>query len=70
MSDLVDLLKIIFDHSGGNAAVAVTSIVAIGEFVVIKYLLQEIKDHKAENIRRTERVDEILDHFMRKTNGE
>ena len=50
--------------------VAVTTIVAIGEFLVIKYLLQDVKELKAENSRRTERVDEILDHFMRKSNGE
>lgn len=70
MSDLVDLLKIIFDHSGGNAAVVATSIIAIGEFVAIKYLLKQTEDDKAEIKRRTERVDEILDYFMRKTNGE
>ena len=70
MSDIVEILKIIFNHSGGNASVAVTAIVAIGEFLVIKYLLQDVKELKAENSRRTERVDEILDHFMRKSNGE
>tara|TARA_B100000427_G_scaffold304237_1_gene289340 strand:+ start:21080 stop:21292 length:213 start_codon:yes stop_codon:yes gene_type:complete len=68
--DVAELLDVLLTHAGSSVAIAVLAVVSVGEGFVIKYLLQDVKELKDENSRRTERVDEILDHFMRKSNGE
>ena len=63
MSDLAEILNVIFTHSGNSVVLAVVIVIAIGEGVVIKYLLGQVA-------HRNEKLDEILDHFVRKADGD
>ena len=42
---------------------AVLAVVAVGEGLIIKYLLRQVE-------HRSEKLDETLNYFIRKTNGD
>ena len=63
MSDIAEILNVILTHAGSSVAMAVLAVVAVGEGLIIKYLLRQVE-------HRSEKLDETLNYFIRKTNGD